>query len=407
LRLLVAAAAAIAIAASGCTGIRPLPAFDAPQQDLAPIRGMDDEAAIRFWGDLAPPGMQGRLRKIRDQINARIRAEGVPPNDGTWDVLALSGGGSDGAYGAGLLRGWSERGDRPEFGLVTGVSVGALLAPFAFLGEGYDDELEALFTETRTEDVVDVILFRALFGWTLGLTDISPLERTLERILTPAMVARIAEEHGKGRRLWIGTTYLDAQRPVIWDIGEIAASDFGGRRNLIKRILLASTAIPGAFPPVLFAVERKGRLYSEMHVDGSITRSLFIYPRNLELKEQIDSGSPGQMRVGTIYLVRNTKLEPDYQPVAPSILRIAERSIWTLTKAAGIADVHAIETQARSDGWVLKRTAVPLDFDAVEGDFFDPGYMRALYDVGFERAMQGEAWETVVEPAPAAAKAVN
>lgn len=397
MRILAFVTVAALVAASGCTGIRPLPAVSEAQLELGTIRGMDDELEIRFWGDLAPGSTQSELDEIRRQFAARIRAEGELPNDGNYDVLALSGGGSDGAYGAGLLGGWSERGDRPEFALVTGISVGALLAPFAFLGEEYDDELETLFTETRTEDVVEVILFRALFGWALGLTDITPLELTLDRILTPAMVEGIAEEHAKGRRLWIGTTYLDAQRPVIWDIGTIAASDYEDKRELIKRVLLASAAVPGAFPPVLFQIEVDGELYSEMHVDGAITRSLFIYPRNLDLRDEFNKDASG-MQIGTIYLVRNTKLEPDFQPVAPSILRIAERSIWTLIKSAGIADVTAIEDQARNDGWVLKRSSVPLEFDVPETDFFDPRYMSALYDVGYQRALNGIAWETVVSP---------
>jgi hypothetical protein len=396
-RLIYCLIVAGAIAVSGCVGVRPLPAVSEGQLELATIRGMDDDVEIRFWGDVAPPSTQAELEQIRRQIETRTAAEGQLPNGGAYDVLALSGGGSDGAYGAGLLNGWSERGDRPEFMLVTGISVGALLAPFAFLGEDYDDEVEQLFTKTRTEDVVQVILFRALFGWTLGLTDVSPLERTLDRILTPEMVERIAEEHGKGRRLWIGTTYLDAQRPVIWDIGTLAASDFSGKRELIKRILLASSAVPGAFPPVLFPVELDGSLYSEMHVDGAITRSLFIYPRNIDLRQEFQEDATG-MRIGTIYLVRNTKLEPDFQAVAPSILGIAERAIWTLMKSAGIADITAIEDQARRDGWVLKRTAVPLEFDEVEADFFDPKYMSALFKVGYERARKGIAWETVVEP---------
>ena len=397
MRLFISPLLASAIAVSGCAGVRPLPAMTETQLQLATVRGMDDDLEVRFWGDVAPPSTQDELQTMREQIAARTDAEGQAPNGGAYDVLALSGGGSDGAYGAGLLNGWSERGDRPEFALVTGISVGALLAPFAFLGEEYDDEVETLFTETRTEDVVEVILFRALFGWALGLTDVTPLELTLDRVLTPAMVDRIAEEHGKGRRLWIGTTYLDAQRPVIWNIGTIAASDFPGKRELIKRILLASSAVPGAFPPVLFPVEIDGELYSEMHVDGAITRSLFIYPRNIDLRQEFDEGSAG-MRIGTIYLVRNTKLEPDYHPVAPSILRIAERAIWTLMKSAGIADITGIEDQARRDGWVMKRTSVPLEFDEVEADFFDPEYMAALYEVGYQRALQGIAWETVVEP---------
>jgi hypothetical protein len=148
---------------------------------------------------------------------------------------------------------------------------------------------------------------------------------------------------------------------------------------------------------VLFPVEVDGELYSEMHVDGAITRSLFIYPRNIDLRQEFQEDATG-MRIGTIYLVRNTKLEPDFQAVTPSILGIAARAIWTLMKSAGIADITAIENQARVDGWVLKRTAVPLDFDEVEADFFDPKYMSALFEVGYERARKGIAWETVVEP---------
>jgi predicted acylesterase/phospholipase RssA len=396
-RVLVAVTVAVSLALSGCAGTRLLAPPAESKDELATLRGMDPELEIRFWGDRAPERMHEQLRELGEQIAARIAAEGELPNDGSYDVLALSGGGSDGAYGAGLLNGWSERGDRPEFAVVTGISVGALLAPFAFLGEDYDDEVEELFTETSTEEVVDVIPIRALFGWALGLADLTPLELTFERILTPEMVARIAEEHLKGRRLWIGTTFLDAQRPVIWDIGAIAASDYEDKRDLIQEVLLASAAVPGAFPPVLFRVRLNGRFYSEMHVDGAITQSLFVYPHNLDLREQVSSDANG-MRIGTIYLVRNTKLEPEFQPVPPSLLSIAERSIWTLMKSAGIGDIMAIENLARRDGWVLQRTAVPLEFDAVGGDFFDPDYMRALYEVGFERALNGTAFETVVGP---------
>src|SRR5690606_10533629 len=157
----------------------------------------------------------------------RIRAEGTAPNGGFYDVLALSGGGPDGAYGAGLLNGWSDRGgwperaERPAFRLVTGISVGALIAPFACLGPDYDDELERLFTNIRAPDFVRFNIFDAIFGYTLGVTDIRPFEDILDEIVTPDLVQRIAEEHLKGRRLWIGTTNLDAERPMIWDIGAI------------------------------------------------------------------------------------------------------------------------------------------------------------------------------------------
>lgn len=396
-RFLVASLMTVVLALPACTGQR-LPAPpESVAAELPPVRGFREPTEIRFWGDLAPASAADQLAEIRRQIAARIAAEGVLPNEGKYDVLALSGGGSDGAYGAGLLNGWSDRGDRPEFGLVTGISVGALIAPFAFLGVEYDDDLERLFTRTATGDIVQFNIFRAVFGWTLGVTDIAPLELTFDRVMTSDMVRRIAEEHAKGRRLWIGTTHLDAQRPVIWDIGAIANSAYPDKRELIKRIMLASAAIPGAFPPVLIPVEANGELYSEMHVDGAVTRQLFVYPGNVDLRQQAD-GSVSGMRLGTIYLVRNTKLAADYQPVDPSLLRIVGRSIFTLIKAAGLGDVEIIEQQARRDGWGLLRTSVPVEFDFPEDAFFDPQYMSALYDVGYDRAARGIAWEIVVEP---------
>ncbi|HET7410610.1 MAG TPA: patatin-like phospholipase family protein, partial [Paracoccaceae bacterium] len=344
-----------------------------------------------------------RLRIVRAQIAARIEAEGTVPDGGYFDVLALSGGGPDGAYGAGLLDGWSDGEDRPggikrpEFSLVTGISVGALIAPFAFLGPDYDDALERLFTTTSTADLVNLALFDALLGYTLGLADVRPLEDMLDQIVTPTLVQRIAEEHRKGRRLWIGTTNLDAERPVIWDIGAIAGSAYPRKALLIRKILLASSAIPGAFPPVEFPVEIGGEIYSEMHVDGSVTRQLFVFPSNIALGRQIDEQIPG-LDPGTIYLVRNSKLLPDYDPVEPSLLSILERSLFTLTNALALGDVESIEQQAEAEGWRLLSSSVPPEFEFPAEDFFDPRYMRALYEVGYERAVAGVAWTVLHDP---------
>ena len=404
LRFFAAPLLAAAVALAGCTGDRGLPPPETPQLELSRVRGVPEGVEIRFWGDLAEASAEAQLRQIRGQVAERIRDEGVAPNGGRYDVLALSGGGSDGAYGAGLLNGWTDRegftqqAERPEFSLVTGISVGALIAPFAFLGPDYDDELERLFTRTTTSDLVELNLLRAAMGRTLGLTSVRPLADTLDQVLNPVMVQRIAEEHLKGRRLWIGTTYLDAQRPVIWDIGAIAASEYPDKQELIKRILLASSAIPGAFPPVEFPVEVDGRVYAEMHVDGSVTRQLFVYPSNINLGQTVEEEVPG-MQPGTIYLIRNSKLAPDYRPVDPSVLRILERSLFTLTNALALGDSEGIQQQAERDGWKLQRSSVPLEFDEPRDGFFDPEYMTALYQVGYDRAVNGIAWETVYDPA--------
>lgn len=414
-RILLAPVLALTLVLAACTGVRLPPPPEAPSRDLiglARLPGVPDGEVIRFWGDLAPAAATEQLQLIRDQVAARIRAEGAAPNNGRYDVLALSGGGSDGAYGAGLINGWSAREAwtrsdiRPEFSLVTGISVGALIAPFAFLGPEYNDELERLFTTTETADVAEFNVFRALFGYELGLTNLRPLERILDQMLTDAMVARIAEEHLKGRRLWIGTTYLDAQRPVIWDIGAIAVADYDDKRDLIKKILLASSAIPGAFPPVLFPVESGGEIYNEMHVDGSVTQQLFIYPSNIDLGGTIDQEVPG-MVPGTIYLIRNSKLAPDFQPVEPSVLRIVERSLFTLTNALALGDAEGVEQQASRDGWRLLRSSVPLEFDYPISGFFDPQYMSELFQVGYRRAADGIVWEKVFDPGEIADPVLN
>jgi hypothetical protein len=384
----------VAIAVTGCTGQRSLPGVDAPTPQPPDIPGFVD---IRVWGDVAPPHADEKLATLRHEIEARAKREGELPNGGKYDVLVLSGGGSDGAYGAGLLKGWSERGDRPEFQLVTGISTGALIAPFAFLGSDYDDELERFYTTTRTQDVLELTLLRAIFGRALGLTDVTLLQVTVDNVLTEEMVEHIAEEHAKGRRLWVGTTNLDAQRPIIWDIGAIASSDQPDKRELIRDVLLASSAIPGVFPPVEFAIDIDGSRFSEMHVDGGVTRQLFVYPRQWRLDQEL-ADRISEIELGTIYVVRNTRLDPENIPVRASILSITQRSVSTLIKSAGIADIQVIEDQASRDGWALKVTAVPASFRGVETEPFDPVYMRALFDVGHERALGGDLWETVLGP---------
>ena len=386
---------ALPLALFACTGVRDHPAPAKTNYADAEVPGY---SGIRFWGDREPPGIDAELARIQSQITARVRAERALPNDGVIDILVLSGGGSDGAYGAGLLNGWTARGDRPEFALVTGISTGALIAPYAFLGADYDDELERFYTNTQTEDLLEFTIFRALLGKTLGLSDTGRLAATLDAAIDDEMVLRLAAEHAKGRRLWVGTTNLDAQRPVIWDIGEIASGGRADARRLIRDVLLASAAIPGAFPPQQITVELDGQTFTEMHVDGGVTRQLFLYPVQLDLARETRRNGQN-MRQGTIHVVRNTKLDPDFKSTRASIVEIAARSISTLIKAAGVADVLIIESQALKDGFGLKTTSVPADFSVPERELFDPVYMRALYDAGYRRAFEQDPW-TVVVPAP-------
>ena len=197
--------------------------------------------------------------------------------------LAISGGGDDGAFGAGLLAGWTARGDRPEFGLVTGVSTGALSAPFAFLGREYDAKLKQVYTDTNAGDIFSKRSILAAVA-NDAMTDTTPLRNIIASFVDEAMIAQIAEEYAKGRLLLIMTTNLDQGRSVIWNIGAIAASDFPGKRDLIINILRASAAIPGLFPPVMLDVSIDGTRYQEMHVDGGAVAQAFLYPPTLNLK---------------------------------------------------------------------------------------------------------------------------
>ena len=218
--------------------------------------------------------------------------------------LAISGGGDDGAFGAGLLAGWTARGDRPEFGLVTGVSTGALSAPFAFLGREYD-ALKQVYTDTNAGDIFTKRSMLAAVA-NDAMTDTTPLRNIIANFVDEGMIAQIAEEYAKERLLLIMTTNLDQGRSVIWNIGAIAASDFPGKRDLIINILRASAAIPGLFPPVMLDVSIDGTRYQEMHVDGGAVAQAFLYPPTLNLKS--NSARYGIERKRVAYILRNGRL---------------------------------------------------------------------------------------------------
>ena len=379
---------------AACTGTRVHPAPPVDKSAIAQVPGFE---GVRAWGDELPDDTVRRARKLSDAMSSRMRQGEDLPNGGVVDVLVLSGGGSDGAYGAGLLSGWTARGGRPEFWVVTGISTGALIAPFAFAGPEFDPELERFYTNTRTEDLITIRLLDALMGKLLGVADPTSMAQVVEAALTPKLIERIAAEHRRGRRLLIGTTNLDAQRPVVWDIGRIANSSHPGARRLIRDILLASAAIPGAFPPVQIVVEADGERFTEMHVDGGVTRQLFFLPPGLKL-DRLAAITDGALKMGTIYLLRNTKLDPTYAQTEAGVVPIAQRSISTLIKFAGVADVSVVESQARENGFMLKVTAVPESFSHEEAELFDPGYMRALYEIGYGLAVEGNPWRVIFTP---------
>ena len=299
--------------------------------------------------------------------------------------LAVSGGGDNGAFGSGLLNGWSETGTRPQFKIVTGVSTGALIAPFAFLGPAYDAQLRDVYTTMTPERV-----FRQR-GYTAALfddamADTTPLSLLIAKYADQNLLDAIAAEYRKGRLLMIGTTNIDAQRPVIWNIGAIAASGHPGALDLVRKILRASSAIPGAFQPVLIDVAVNGQKYQELHVDGGAIAQLFLYPPSIDLK------GAGVKRERRAYIIRNARLDPDYAVTERRTISIAGRAVSTMLAASGRNDVLRTYFVTQRDGVDYNLAYIGTDFQMTENGQFEQPYMKALYDYGFQQAKEGHAW---------------
>lgn len=359
----------------------PLP-LDASEN--AGITDLPEDA--RFWGDEAPQFILKQLREASgDELGTRLPAWVGSDHH----YLAVSGGGQDGAFGAGLLNGWTASGTRPEFLLVTGISTGALIAPLAFLGPDYDQQLREVYTTLSTEDLLDKR------PWTMIVTsdaavDTDKLRNIIAQFVDDTMVQRLAAAYDEGRRLFIGTTNLDAQRPVVWNITAIAASNYPKKISLIVDVLLASASIPGAFPPVLIEVESNGERYDEMHVDGGAASQVFVYPSALDLGsilEKLQVTEPPK-----IYVIRNAKIAPKWDPVEPSIFEIANTSISSLIRTQGIGDLYRIYFLAERDGAEYHLAYIPDEFDEESEEPFDIEYMTALYELGRSMAEDGYPW---------------
>ena len=347
---------------------------------------IEDMPFARFWGDEMPSDWQERLIETKKHFSAIDQ----DVKEKTVNYLAISGGGANGAFGAGLLAGWTAAGNRPEFGIVTGVSTGALIAPFAFLGPEYDTQLRKFYTTTSTDDIITKrTILTILRGESIN--DSEPLHETLTEVFDQQMLAAIAAEHAKGRRLFVGTTNLDAGRPVIWDIGAIAASKHPRAAELVVDVLLASASVPGVFPAIFFEIEAGGEKYDEMHVDGGTSSQLFLYPAPLDA-QKIDEiiGIQGTYR---LFLIRNARLTSEWKAIEPKVSRIAIRSVGTLVRAQGMGDLYRIYLRAQRDGIDYNLAYIPEDFTMKSKELFDPEYMSQLFDLGYRMAEGGYPWQ--------------
>jgi len=326
-----------------------------------PFTAAEDAAALipgipeaRFWAD-----------------SPREFMDALPSKPGPW--LVLSSGGEDGAFGAGLLNGLNASGKRPEYSVVTGVSAGSLIAPFAFAGSAYDDALRSAFTNITAADVFEAGATPESF------VDTWPLKQLLAKEVTPALLADIATQHRAGRRLFIITTNLDAQRSVIWNMGAIAAHGGDDALNLFRTVLLASSSIPGAFPPALIEVESNGKRFAEMHVDGGVGGQFFLAPAAL-----MSPMSDYRLPATQLYVVVNSGLAPDFEVVRQSTPSILTQSVGLAVQVDTRLMLDRAFVVAKRSNVGFNVASIPPTFNAPSRGPFDTEYMRALFQTGYD-----------------------
>jgi hypothetical protein len=378
-----AAALLLATTGAGCATPERLPAV--PPSETA--QAQPAIGAIRFLVGLDPKAMadeaESALRKEQAWLAAQGHQGPLPPAY----YLAISGGGDDGAYGAGLLTGWTAAGTRPQFKVVTGVSTGALAAPFAFLGPAYDPMLEKVYTTISGRDIFKKRgMLKGVFAD--GMADSAPLKRMVQHYVDQSLLDAIAAEYAKGRLLLVGTAELDSLEPVIWNMTAIAASKDPRAPALFRSVLVASASIPGLFPPVMIDVTIGSVHHQEMHVDGGTIAQVFLYPPSLSSS----IAGPLAPRTRVLYLIRNSRLEPDWVQVKRRTIPIASRAVASLIRTQGIGDLYRIFVTSHRDGLDYNLAFIPASFSATRTEAFDTVYMRKLYALGRESAVAGYQW---------------
>ena len=370
-----ALAVLVGLTMAGCSTIERIP-YTPAAAARAEIPNMRN---VRFSGDGSAVEFDRLRRDVVQQAAAR---------HATVNYLALSGGGGDGAYGAGFLKGLAETGRRPEFTIVSGVSTGALMAPFVFLGPSYDATLQSLYTSDFGASLVkDVNVLNGLFG--NSLVDSDKLGRLIARYIDDSILQKIAAEHRRGRRLLIATTNLDTQRSDVWDMGAIATSGTPNALALFRQVLAASASVPGLFPPRLVEVSADGQSFKEMHVDGGTLRQLYVAP-----DEVIYGNESGGTGIKDLYILVNNKIDPTFTVVEDAAVAVGARSLATILKREGrnnVMSAYAYAMRNHIGYHIAFIDAGVADLPATEQ--FSPEYMTSLFNLGYERGKSARPWD--------------
>ena len=353
------------------------------------------EAPLLTSRDAAPAGFPREVMYVDDgrqdydgdgaRLLWRIRQSAA---GGRINVLALSGGGSGVAFGAGALVGWTRSGTRPEFQIVTGVSAGALLAPLAFLGPSWDHTVTEAFSGGSTQHLLQSRWIRALFGVSVFRGE--PLVQLVDRYVTDDMLRAVAAESSRGRLLLVGTTDLDHERTVIWDMGRIAAEGGERGRRLFRDILVASASIPGVFPPVLIRVREGGLEFDEMHVDGSTTAPFFISPETGPM-------SPEELRAfegATVYVMVNGQLGGSTVTTPVRTVSIFRRGVDAALESSSRAAVEVALSVSNQAEMTLRVSEIPDDYPYTGWLDMGRANMGALFEFGARCAAQNGLWDS-------------
>ncbi|WP_166362844.1 patatin-like phospholipase family protein [Pseudomonas akapageensis] len=347
--------------------------------------------AARYWVDRdITPFIQDAILSNKRESELLARGGKSPDVLPQANMLAVSGGGDAGTFAAGLIAGWTAHGTRPPFKVVTGISAGALVAPFAYLGSAYDDVIHTIANAIGPKDVFHPrnMLTRLASD---GIADSKPLSRLITKYVTTELLAAIGLQYAEGRILLIGTTDLDSCRPVTWNMGAIAASQAPGSLDLFRNIMIASMSIPGAVSPVMIDVEVDGQQFQEMHVDGGVITQVFLYPPGLVMSMSKVVGAPYR-RDRNFYVVRNGRLAPEWSGTKRRTLSIGGRAISALIQTQGISDLDRIYRIAQRDGADFNLAYIDDDFQCPHSQKFDGEYMRRLFDYAYQLSAKGYPW---------------
>ena len=338
---------------------------------------------IRYYTDKPdsfPMARQSLVDSFKDEAKSDYLVDGIK----TYPVLIIGGGVSNSAYGIGILKGWLKEGSRPVFKIITGYSSGSIIALATFSGKDYEDRLVELFTSISTKDVIKQNgVFSILFGDSVNSSAL--FAKKIDNIVDEDLMKKVAQEHAKGRRLYVGTSDLDAQGFVIWDMGALASKGGIDAVKMFRKIILASCSFSTMLPPVFFQVEAGGRRYDEMHADGGVIGGIFYI-------DQLMEGVEFREIRTRVYILNCCYMSPHSKQIEDNLTAIISRTIETNGAAKMSGDTYRVYAFAKEKGWDYNLAYIPEDFEPHQKEMFDKQEMQRLFKRGYDDAAVGYKW---------------